>query len=290
MTVVAKGGIDEAQRIRLGISDLAIAMDRDTNRLLSYVNICEGHGDSRTVRHPTAFPHASLLRHYPLTPPTSQALRECPLCASRQPLPTNTCTSVNAFNLLLSSFFHHERRVKAGLRRLSLCSPVAYRNVQECVQVDVDTTFFSERDSLSLRYDLMDTGIYICAPEVLLLFSDNFDFQHIQRDFIRGVLSEEELGNKLFVHELRNTYAAQVVNLRSYAAVSLDIMSRWLRPLHPDANLLPATEAPDIGPDFVSSQRCVCAPTLPLPCAFSHALLIVTVVRRTVASIRVHAR
>lgn len=76
--------------------------------------------------------------------------------------------------------------------------------------MDIDTTFFSERDSLNLRYDLADTGIYICAPDVLLLFSDNFDYQHIQRDFVRGVLSEEELGNKIFLHELRNEYAVQV--------------------------------------------------------------------------------
>ena len=28
-----------------------------------------------------------------------------------------------------------------------------------------------------VRADLADTQIYLCAPEVLLLFSDNFDYQ-----------------------------------------------------------------------------------------------------------------
>ena len=28
-----------------------------------------------------------------------------------------------------------------------------------------------------VRCDLMDTHICVCAPEVLLLFSDNFDYQ-----------------------------------------------------------------------------------------------------------------
>jgi hypothetical protein len=96
------------------------------------------------------------------------------------------------------------------------------------VQVDLDTACFSERDSIHVHSDLIDAGIYICAPEVLVLFSDNFDFQHIQRDFIRGVLSEEELGNKLYMHVLRNEFAAHVANFRSYASVSMDIMCRCL--------------------------------------------------------------
>ena len=79
----------------------------------------------------------------------------------------------------------------------------------------MDTAFFSERDCVGLRYGVADAGIYICAPEVLLLFSDNFDFQHVQRDFLRGVLSEEELGNKLYLHELRGEYAAQVCTSHS---------------------------------------------------------------------------
>jgi hypothetical protein len=62
---------------------------------------------------------------------------------------------------------------------------------------------------VAVRYDLHDAGVYVCAPDVLLLFSDNFDFQHVQRDFLRGVLSEQELGNKLYVHELAREYAAQ---------------------------------------------------------------------------------
>ena len=71
-------------------------------------------------------------------------------------------------------------------------------------QVNADATFFSERDTVQLRLDLADAEIYICAPEVLLLFSDNFDYQMVRRDFITGVLSEEELGNKLYIHELEN--------------------------------------------------------------------------------------
>ncbi len=41
----------------------------------------------------------------------------------------------------------------------------------------LDAQNFSERDMISLRTDLLDARIYICAPDVLMLFSDNFDYQ-----------------------------------------------------------------------------------------------------------------
>ena len=44
-------------------------------------------------------------------------------------------------------------------------------------QTILDAEFFSGRDDLMLRTDLLDLHVYICAPEVLLLFSDNFDYQ-----------------------------------------------------------------------------------------------------------------
>lgn len=43
--------------------------------------------------------------------------------------------------------------------------------------VSIDAHVFGERDVVTLRNDLLDCHIYICAPEVLLLFSDNFDYQ-----------------------------------------------------------------------------------------------------------------
>eukprot|EP01023_Acetabularia_acetabulum_P016719 TRINITY_DN1826_c0_g1_i2.p1 TRINITY_DN1826_c0_g1~~TRINITY_DN1826_c0_g1_i2.p1 ORF type:complete len:677 (-),score=106.37 TRINITY_DN1826_c0_g1_i2:1026-2999(-) len=109
----------------------------------------------------------------------------------------------------------------------------------------IDATAFSERDSIQVRSDLLDVGIYICAPEVLVIYSDNFDYQNIRKDFIQGVLSEEELGNKLYAYPLSREYAAQVHNMRSYDAVSRDIIGRWTYPYVPDTNIfskkLPAT-------------------------------------------------
>lgn len=50
----------------------------------------------------------------------------------------------------------------------------------------IDAALFSERDGVQIRTDLMDTHISICAPEVLMLFTDNFDFANLKKDFIPG--------------------------------------------------------------------------------------------------------
>lgn len=56
---------------------------------------------------------------------------------------------------------------------------------------------------LQVRTDLLDTNISICSPEVLMMFSDNFDYQTLKRDFVGGTLSEEELGKKIYLHVLQ---------------------------------------------------------------------------------------
>jgi translation initiation factor eIF-2B subunit epsilon len=117
-----------------------------------------------------------------------------------------------------------------------------FEEKRECSSADskalqLDIAFWSGRDSVTIRTDLLDTGIYICSPEVPMLFSDNFDYQNVRKDFVSGVLSEEELGNKLYIHEVQNKYATRIRSFRSYGAVSKDILSRWTYPLVPESNL-----------------------------------------------------
>uniref|UniRef100_A0A383VLX2 Translation initiation factor eIF2B subunit epsilon n=1 Tax=Tetradesmus obliquus TaxID=3088 RepID=A0A383VLX2_TETOB len=101
----------------------------------------------------------------------------------------------------------------------------------------LDASLWSERDCVQVRTDLIDTNISICSPEVLLMFSDNFDYQSLKRDFVAGTLSEEELGKKIHCHILQGEYAARVHNLRSYDAVSRDLLARWAFPFVPDTNV-----------------------------------------------------
>lgn len=63
-------------------------------------------------------------------------------------------------------------------------------------RIVIKSFFSSRRCPVSSLYCLLrqDTGIEICAPEVLFLYTDNFDFQHPRADFLRGVLNDDVWG------------------------------------------------------------------------------------------------
>ncbi|KAI5076070.1 hypothetical protein GOP47_0008135 [Adiantum capillus-veneris] len=107
-------------------------------------------------------------------------------------------------------------------------------NLKRTRQVAVDKALYLNKPSICLCTDLQDCFIDICSPEVLFLFTDNFDYQHLRRDFVKGLLSDEISGNKIFTYEIYGEYAARVDNLRSYDSVSKDIIHRWTYPIVPD--------------------------------------------------------
>ena len=41
----------------------------------------------------------------------------------------------------------------------------------------LDTALFGEREAIQIRRDLVDVQIAVCSLEVLVTFSDNFDYQ-----------------------------------------------------------------------------------------------------------------
>lgn len=59
-----------------------------------------------------------------------------------------------------------------------------YSNKREDHSITVDTVVFDEFSAVTVRYDLLDPCIYICAPEVLAGFTDNFDYvdMEVRRD------------------------------------------------------------------------------------------------------------
>ncbi|KNC49884.1 translation initiation factor eIF-2B subunit epsilon [Thecamonas trahens ATCC 50062] len=115
---------------------------------------------------------------------------------------------------------------------------VYFSSEVESSKIDLDVRLFTEVPKLELRHDLLDTFIDICAPEVLMLFSDNFDYSDLRSDFVRGILGAEILGNKVFAHIVSSHYAARIQCLKTYAAVSLDVVHRWTFPLVPDSNFM----------------------------------------------------
>jgi len=61
---------------------------------------------------------------------------------------------------------------------------------------------------VQVRTDLQDCHVDICAPEVLHLFTDNFDYQQLRRDFVVGTLNERELGRGLHSSTFRLNLSA----------------------------------------------------------------------------------
>ena len=93
---------------------------------------------------------------------------------------------------------------------------------------------------LEIRKDLIDCYVDICTPEVLSLWSDNFDYQSVRQGFLSEVLKDYELNGKtIHTYIVADQYAARVKSLRAYDAVTKDVMSRWTYPFCPDSNLMP---------------------------------------------------
>ncbi len=89
--------------------------------------------------------------------------------------------------------------------------------------------------SMDLRNDLIDCGIDICSPEVLVLMSDNFDYQNLRSHFVSNEVDNIELGNKIMAYIMDyDEYGIRVSDFRTYAAASRDIMLRWMYPIVPE--------------------------------------------------------
>ena len=92
-------------------------------------------------------------------------------------------------------------------------------------------------NDIMIRTDLYDTGIDICSPELLVRFSDEFDYQNIRNEFVTNTVAEEEIGLQQSIYGciVANTeYAARVHDFRIYHHISHDILRRYVYPTVPD--------------------------------------------------------
>ncbi|KAB2048480.1 hypothetical protein ES319_A13G115800v1 [Gossypium barbadense] len=100
--------------------------------------------------------------------------------------------------------------------------------------ISLDKTLIADNPSVILHNDKQDCYIDICSQQVLSLFTDNFDYQHLRRHFVKGLLVDDIMGYKIFTHEIHSSYAARIDNFRSYDTISKDIIQRWTYPFVPD--------------------------------------------------------
>ena len=100
--------------------------------------------------------------------------------------------------------------------------------------IDFDPVLFKNHSEILVCNDLIDCQIDICSVEVPPLFTENFDYQDIRKDFLTGILESDLLGKTVYVDIVESGYAAQVSTQRMYKAVTNDVMMRWTYPLSPD--------------------------------------------------------
>ena len=92
-------------------------------------------------------------------------------------------------------------------------------------------------NDVMIRTDLYDTGIDICSPELLVRFSDEFDYQNIRNEFVTNTVAEEEIGLQQSIYGciVSNTeYAARIHDVRIYHQISKDLLRRYVYPTAPD--------------------------------------------------------
>lgn len=115
-----------------------------------------------------------------------------------------------------------------------------YDNQASKQSVSLPCSFFAAHTSMEVRTDFLDTGVYICSPDVLGRFEDEFDYLDISMDFVHNSVAEEEEGlqTRIHAHILPpHEYAARIVDWKSYHAVSHDLLRRWCYPIVADNNL-----------------------------------------------------
>lgn len=128
------------------------------------------------------------------------------------------------------------------------------------VNVDPDVLSHAEID---IRQDLVDCRIDICTPDVLGLWSDNFDNQSLRRDFLYGILKDYELNGKtVHTYLLKDSYAARVADEEAYVNIATDLRHGWCKPMGFDFDFQQSQEEEEYTSslqeqenDYFSSQR-----------------------------------
>lgn len=107
--------------------------------------------------------------------------------------------------------------------------------------INIDPELLEDvEDELILRNDLIDCHIDICTPLVPQIFQDNFDYQLLRSDFVKGVLTSDLVKKTVYAYLTDGIeYAARVTSFLTYDAISQDILSRWCYPISPDSNMMP---------------------------------------------------
>lgn len=103
--------------------------------------------------------------------------------------------------------------------------------------ISIDPELLEDVDDFVIRNDLIDCHIDICSPIIPAIYQENFDFQHIRKDFLKGILTFDLLKRSIYVY-ISQDYGARVSNYKTYKSISKDLVERFIYPIVPESNFL----------------------------------------------------
>lgn len=109
---------------------------------------------------------------------------------------------------------------------------------RENTALEIDPELLENVEEFAIRNDLIDCRIDICSPLVPAIFQENFDYQMLRSDFVKGVLSSDLLSKHAYAY-ITDEHAARVESWQTYDSISQDFIGRWCFPLTLDANIMP---------------------------------------------------
>ncbi|CAO3589855.1 unnamed protein product [Absidia cylindrospora] len=104
-------------------------------------------------------------------------------------------------------------------------------------RIEITPEVLENHRQIEFRNDLVDPRVDICSVEVPALFTENFDWQRLRRDFVHGILTSDILGKTIYTHLVSEAYIAHIQNERIYNTVSMHVLNRWAFPIVPETNL-----------------------------------------------------
>lgn len=121
----------------------------------------------------------------------------------------------------------------------SIMDCIGYELPDRDLEIDPKMILQNNRN-VNIRYDLMDCQVDICSMQVLALMTENFDYQDLRKDFLRGILDSDILksSHRVSCHIVYDGYASRVRTPHLYDSTSRDILERWAWPLVPEADII----------------------------------------------------
>lgn len=105
--------------------------------------------------------------------------------------------------------------------------------------VNIDPEVLEDVEEFEINNNLIDCHVDICTASVPTIFQENFDYQTLRSDFVKGVLGSDLLKKHIYSYITMENYSARVESWQTYNGISQDLIERWCYPIVPERNLLP---------------------------------------------------